>query len=306
MKCRGCGTPLHLSLVDLGTAPPSNAYLSAEQLDQAESWVPLRVLVCEACWLVQTEDYRAADTLFDPTYAYFSSYSSSWLEHAQRYVEAMIERFGLDADSRVIEIAANDGYLLQYVAAAGIPCLGVEPTASTAAAARARGLDIRECFFGASAADELREQGWAADLMVANNVLAHVPDINDFLQGFSRLLKATGVVTFEFPHLLRLMENQHFDTLLKHPDRTVFNQWHVQPGLTPNRDTIYHFDVFPTVLYSLGFRFPDNRLGLGGSGFGPPPALPADHDPQHFLNHVLNYSPKYLEFWHRTEKASSP
>ncbi|QNH03110.1 class I SAM-dependent methyltransferase [Pseudomonas sediminis] len=213
MKCRGCGTPLNLSLVDLGTAPPSNAYLSAEQLDQAESWVPLRVLVCEACWLVQTEDYRAADTLFDPTYAYFSSYSSSWLEHAQRYVEAMIERFGLDADSRVIEVAANDGYLLQYVAAAGIPCLGVEPTASTAAAARARGLDIRECFFGASAADELREQGWAADLMVANNVLAHVPDINDFLQGFSRLLKATGVVTFEFPHLLKLMENHQFDTL---------------------------------------------------------------------------------------------
>lgn len=213
MKCRGCGVPLHLCLIDLGTAPPSNAYLGVDQLDQAESWVPLRVMVCEACWLVQTEDYRSADTLFDPTYAYFSSYSSSWLEHARCYVDAMIARFGLSRDNCVVEIAANDGYLLQYVAAADIPCLGVEPTASTAAVARARGLEIRERFFGVAVADELRAQGWAADLMVANNVLAHVPDINDFLQGFSRLLKANGVVTFEFPHLLKLIESHQFDTL---------------------------------------------------------------------------------------------
>ena len=155
MKCRGCGVPLHLCLIDLGTAPPSNAYLGVDQLDQAESWVPLRVMVCEACWLVQTEDYRSADTLFDPTYAYFSSYSSSWLEHARCYVDAMIARFGLSRDNCVVEIAANDGYLLQYVAAADIPCLGVEPTASTAAVARARGLEIRERFFGVGVADEL-------------------------------------------------------------------------------------------------------------------------------------------------------
>ena len=213
MKCRGCGAGLHVPLIDLGTAPPSNAYLRADQLDQAEQWVPLRVQVCDSCWLVQTEDYRSADSLFDADYAYFSSYSSSWLEHAQRYVAQMVERFGLNAQSRVVEIAANDGYLLQYVAQRGIPCLGVEPTASTARAAREKGLQIRELFFGEETAAALAPEGWSADLMAANNVLAHVPDINDFLKGFATLLKPTGVATFEFPHLLRLMAEQQFDTL---------------------------------------------------------------------------------------------
>lgn len=245
MKCRGCGASLHLCLIDLGTAPPSNAYLGSDQLDQAESWVPLRVMVCETCWLVQTEDYRAAETLFDPTYAYFSSYSSSWLEHARRYVEAMIARFGLGRDSRVVEIAANDGYLLQYVAAAGIPCLGVEPTASTAAAARARGLDIRERFFGVAVADELRAQGWGADLMVANNVLAHVPDINDFLQGFSRLLKASGVVTFEFPHLLSLMQSHQFDTLY-HEHYSYLSLSAVQLLCQRNGLSVFDVEELPT------------------------------------------------------------
>ncbi len=213
MNCRGCGAHLHLPLIDLGTAPPSNAYVSVEQLDQSEQWVPLRVQVCEACWLVQTEDYRAADSLFDADYAYFSSFSSSWLAHAERYVSSMTERFGLTAQSRVVEIAANDGYLLQYVAARGIPCLGIEPTASTARAAREKGLEIRELFFGEAVGRKLAEEGWGADLMAANNVLAHVPDINDFLKGFAALLKPTGVVTFEFPHLLRLMAEHQFDTL---------------------------------------------------------------------------------------------
>lgn len=213
MNCRGCATPLSLSLIDLGTAPPSNAYLRADQLDQAEQWVPLKVMVCQHCWLVQTEDYRAADSLFDADYAYFSSYSSSWLVHAERYVEQMIGRFNLGPQSRVVEIAANDGYLLQYVAKRGIPCLGVEPTASTARAAREKGLVIRELFFGEQTAQSLVEQGWSADLMAANNVLAHVPDINDFLKGFAVLLKSGGVATFEFPHLLRLMAEHQFDTL---------------------------------------------------------------------------------------------
>ncbi|MVW76276.1 class I SAM-dependent methyltransferase [Pseudomonas xionganensis] len=213
MKCRGCGAALHLPLIDLGTAPPSNAYLRADQLDQAEQWVPLRVLVCDSCWLVQTEDFRSADSLFDADYAYFSSYSSSWLEHAQRYVAQMVERFGLNAQSRVVEVAANDGYLLQYVAQRGIPCLGIEPTASTARAAREKGLQIRELFFGEETAASLAAEGWRADLMAANNVLAHVPDINDFLKGFATLLKPSGVVTFEFPHLLRLMAENQFDTL---------------------------------------------------------------------------------------------
>ncbi|AZD07041.1 SAM-dependent methyltransferase [Pseudomonas chlororaphis] len=213
MNCRGCGTPLRLPLIDLGTSPPSNAYLRAEQLEQAEQWVPLKVQVCQACWLVQTEDYTRADSLFDADYAYFSSFSSTWLKHAERYVAEMVERFALGADSRVVEVAANDGYLLQYVAKRGIACLGVEPTHSTAQAARQKGLEIRELFFGREAARQLREEGWAADLMAANNVLAHVPDINDFLGGFASLLKPTGVATFEFPQLLTLMAGQQFDTL---------------------------------------------------------------------------------------------
>jgi len=213
MNCRGCGTRLSLPLIDLGTAPPSNAYLRAEQLAAAEAWVPLKVAVCEQCWLVQTEDYTRADVLFDADYAYFSSYSSSWLAHARDYVAQMVERFGLGAQSRVVEIAANDGYLLQYVAERGIPCLGVEPTRSTAQAAREKGLEIREVFFGQQAAEALASEGWSADLMAANNVLAHVPDINDFLRGFATLLKGNGVATFEFPHLLCLMAEHQFDTL---------------------------------------------------------------------------------------------
>ncbi|MBC3362533.1 class I SAM-dependent methyltransferase [Pseudomonas sp. SWRI154] len=213
MNCRGCGTALALPLIDLGTSPPSNAYVRADQLGQAEQWVPLKVAVCQQCWLVQTEDYTRADTLFDAEYAYFSSFSSTWLAHAERYVAEMAERFDLSDDSRVVEIAANDGYLLQYVARRGIPCLGVEPTRSTAEAARAKGLEIRELFFGREAAMQLKGEGWAADLMAANNVLAHVPDINDFLVGFATLLKPTGVATFEFPQLLTLMAGQQFDTL---------------------------------------------------------------------------------------------
>jgi len=213
MNCRGCAAPLSLPLIDLGTSPPSNAYVHAERLEQAEQWVPLKVAVCQQCWLVQTEDYTRADSLFDAEYAYFSSFSSTWLAHAERYVAEMVERFDLNADSRVVEVAANDGYLLQYVAARGIPCLGVEPTRSTAQAAREKGLQIREVFFGRDSAAQLKSEGWGADLMAANNVLAHVPDINDFLGGFASLLKPTGVATFEFPQLLTLMAGAQFDTL---------------------------------------------------------------------------------------------
>jgi 2-polyprenyl-3-methyl-5-hydroxy-6-metoxy-1,4-benzoquinol methylase len=213
MNCRGCATPLALPLIDLGTSPPSNAYVRADQLEQSEQWVPLKVAVCQQCWLVQTEDYTSADSLFDAEYAYFSSFSSTWLAHADQYVAEMVERFGLTGDSRVVEIAANDGYLLQYVAGRGIPCLGVEPTRSTAQAARGKGLEIRELFFGRDTASQLIADGWSADLMAANNVLAHVPDINDFLGGFATLLKPTGVATFEFPQVLTLMAGQQFDTL---------------------------------------------------------------------------------------------
>lgn len=213
MKCRHCGAELNLTLVDLGSAPPSNAYLTEQALHAPEKWFPLRVLVCTHCWLVQTEDFSQAHELFTAEYAYFSGFSSSWLAHCERYVAAMVERFDLTAASHVVEVAANDGYLLQYVKARDIPCTGIEPTASTAAAARAKGITIVEDFFGVRLAAELAAQGKQADVITANNVLAHVPDINDFVAGFTLLLKPQGVATFEFPHLLQLIANNQFDTI---------------------------------------------------------------------------------------------
>ena len=213
MKCRHCSAELELTLIDLGNAPPSNAYLTESALHIPEKWFPLRVLVCTECWLVQTEDYAGIKELFDSEYAYFSSFSTTWLRHAECYVTEMIERFELNASSSVIEVAANDGYLLQYVKAKGIPCLGIEPTASTAAAACKKGITIIGEFFGPQLARKLVAQGKQADLMVANNVLAHVPNINDFVQGFTQLLKPQGVATFEFPHLMRLVEQTQFDTI---------------------------------------------------------------------------------------------
>jgi len=213
MQCRHCRAPLTLTFVDLGSAPPSNAYLTAADLKKPELWYPLRVLVCSECRLVQTEDYAGANEIFTDSYAYFSSYSTSWLDHAQKYVTAVVDRFGLNASSLVVELAANDGYLLQYVQARGIPCIGVEPTASTANAARAKGIEIIEKFFGVQLAEEMLGQRRRADLIAANNVLAHVPDINDFVSGVALLLEHNGVATFEFPHLLNLVANNQFDTI---------------------------------------------------------------------------------------------
>ncbi|WP_257287074.1 class I SAM-dependent methyltransferase [Endozoicomonas sp. SESOKO2] len=213
MKCRHCNSDLVLSLVDLGSSPPSNAYLTNVSIEGPEKWFPLRVLVCEKCWLVQTEDFTDAEDLFDTEYAYFSSFSDSWLVHSKQYVHDMIDRFRLNSDSHVVEVAANDGYLLQYVKEAGIPCTGIEPTASTADAARKRGIPVIEEFFGIRLANELVQKGIQADLTVANNVLAHVPDINDFITGFTSLLKPKGVATFEFPHFLKLVNYNQFDTI---------------------------------------------------------------------------------------------
>jgi SAM-dependent methyltransferase len=213
MTCRHCGAELTLSFLDLGSAPPSNSYLNSEALHAPEKWYPLQVMVCTECWLVQTEDFADREELFSADYAYFSSFSDSWLRHARSYVDAMIERFAIGAGAHVVEVAANDGYLLQYVRERGIPCLGVEPTESTAAAARAKGIEIVESFFGRRLAGELRALGKAADLMVANNVLAHVPDINDFVSGFAILLKENGVATFEFPYLMQLVDGVQFDTV---------------------------------------------------------------------------------------------
>ena len=213
MNCRHCQSKLELSLVDLGSAPLSNGYLSASDLIAPEPWLPLNVMVCTRCWLAQTGVGVGEADVFAADYAYFSSYSSSWLQHAKDYVDAVVQRFGLTRDSRVVEVAANDGYLLQYVKALDIPCLGIEPTASTARAARAKGIDTVEDFFGVRLARELASRDGQSDLVVANNVLAHVPDIDDFVAGFRVLLKPSGVATFEFPHLLRLLTENQFDTV---------------------------------------------------------------------------------------------
>jgi SAM-dependent methyltransferase len=210
--CRHCKSPLTVPFLNLGSVPPSNAFLSEVQLNAKEIRYPLRLLVCSQCWLVQTEDYAGRETLFTEEYADFSSFSSSWLAHAKRFVDEMIVRFGLAADKTVVEIAANDGYLLQFVQQHGIDCYGIEPTQNTAEAARAKGIEIFCEFFGSEMAQRLAKQGCCADLVVSNNVLAHVPDINDFVSGFTFLLKPNGVASFEFPHLLQMVKYNQFDT----------------------------------------------------------------------------------------------
>jgi SAM-dependent methyltransferase len=260
MKCRHCQAELHIPLLDLGSAPPSNAYLTVQTLHAVEKHYPLRVLVCTQCWLVQTEDYAGADELFSSDYAYFSSISSSWLSHAEQYVNRMVQRFSLDARSHVVEVAANDGYLLQYVQQRGIPCLGIEPTASTASAARARGIAIVEAFYGRELAAHLIGEGKQADLIAANNVLAHVPDINDFVAGFATLLKPTGVATFEFPHLLNLIQQKQFDT--------VYHEHYSYLSLTAVR-TIFSanglgvFDVDELSTHGGSLRVYAQRLDVG-------------------------------------------
>ena len=245
MKCRHCAQALRLPFLDLGNAPPSNAYLGEAALHGPETWYPLRLLVCEACWLVQTEDHAGREQLFDADYAYFSSYSSSWLTHAKTYVQAMRERLALNAKSCVVEVAANDGYLLQYVREAGVPCYGIEPTASTAAAARAKGIEIVERFFGVALARELAAAGRQADLMAANNVLAHVPDINDFVGGFAVLLKEQGVATFEFPHLLRMVQECQFDTAY-HEHYSYLSLTAVQRIFAANGLQVFDVEELPT------------------------------------------------------------
>ncbi|MFK5997134.1 MAG: class I SAM-dependent methyltransferase [Rhodobacterales bacterium] len=213
MKCRHCHSELELEFLDLGNAPPSNAYLKPEDLRKPEITYPLRILTCTNCWLVQTEDYAQADALFSDDYAYFSSTSKGWLKHAADYCTMITKKLNLTSDSFIVELASNDGYLLKNFVAAGMPCLGIEPTKSTADAARTIGVPVREQFFGKSVGQKMAADGEQADLVLGNNVYAHVPDINDFTQGVAALLKPNGVVTFEFPHLLRLIAQNQFDTV---------------------------------------------------------------------------------------------
>jgi hypothetical protein len=211
-SCRFCGAALRHSFVDLGMSPLCESYLRVDQLNQREPFFPLHVYVCERCFLVQLQEYVRVEEIFTE-YAYFSSYSDSWLDHARRYTELMIERFALDANRFVVELASNDGYLLRNFVMRGIPCLGIEPAANVAAVAVRQGVPSRVAFFGKALAEELTREGIRADLLLGNNVLAQVPDINDFVAGMAVLMKPTGVLTMEFPHLVQLMKQNQFDTI---------------------------------------------------------------------------------------------
>jgi 2-polyprenyl-3-methyl-5-hydroxy-6-metoxy-1,4-benzoquinol methylase len=213
MQCRFCKTELTHTFIDLFNSPASNSFLTKEQLNEPETFYPLKVYTCHHCFLVQVDEYKKSDSIFDSSYVYFSSYSTSWLEHARNYVEKMIDRFAFDQRSQVVEIASNDGYLLQYFVQKNIPVLGIEPTSNTAAVAKTKGVDSVVDFFGIRLAKELVAKNKRADLLLGNNVLAHVPDIVDFTQGLKILLSERGVVTMEFPHLLQLVENNQFDTI---------------------------------------------------------------------------------------------
>ncbi len=213
MQCRFCKTTLEHIFIDLQNAPASNSFLTTDQLNEPEVFYPLKVYICHRCFLVQIDEYKTSDAIFNNEYVYFSSYSTTWLKHAEAYCEMMVKRFGFDSHSRIIEVASNDGYLLQYFKKKGIPVLGVEPTANTAEVAMARGIDCIIDFFGVRLAEALAANGTKADLLLGNNVLAHVPDIVDFVAGIKIILKPRGIATMEFPHLMQLVDQVQFDTI---------------------------------------------------------------------------------------------
>jgi hypothetical protein len=213
MQCRFCKSDLTNTFIDLGNSPASNSFLNKEELNEPEIFFPLKVYTCVKCFLVQVDEYKKSDAIFSNDYVYFSSYSTSWLAHAEKYTKMMIARFGFNESSQVIEIASNDGYLLQYFKKAAVPVLGIEPTANTAKVAADKGIESIVDFFGVSLANKLAAKGRKADLLLGNNVLAHVPDIVDFVGGMKVILNDTGVITMEFPHLMQLVDNNQFDTI---------------------------------------------------------------------------------------------
>ncbi len=213
MKCRFCNKEIITEFIDLVNSPASNSFLNKEQLYEPETYYPLKVFVCDSCFLVQVDEYKSFDSIFDNNYAYFSSFSTSWLKHCSNYVEKMINLLNLNSNSQVVEIASNDGYLLQYFLPHQIKVLGIEPTKNTADVAILKGIPCITEFFGVELANELVEKGRKADLLIGNNVLAHVPNINDFVNGLKILLSENGVITMEFPHLIELIENNQFDTI---------------------------------------------------------------------------------------------
>jgi SAM-dependent methyltransferase len=243
-NCRLCGAPLEDVVADLGVSPVANDFLREEDLGRMEPFYPLCALVCARCLLVQLEAFEPPDRIFSDDYAYFSSFSTGWLEHSRRYTNAIAERLALDETSKVVEIASNDGYLLQYFVERGIPVLGVEPTANTAAAAIAKGVPTEVRFFGREAAADLKAEH-TADLLIANNVLAHVPDLNDFVAGLATLLAREGVLTIEFPHLLRLLEEAQFDTIY-HEHYSYFSLLTATRALERHGLAIFDVEELPT------------------------------------------------------------
>jgi len=243
-KCRFCGTPLKYSLADLGMSPLANSYLKHEDLHQMESFYPLRLYVCENCYLVQLPECQSPEKIFSD-YAYFSSYSESWLNHARAYTKLMIERFGFNSNSQVVELASNDGYLLQYFKEKGVPVLGVEPAQNVARVAESAGVPTIVKFFGVQTATELAGEGKQADLLLGNNVLAHVPALNDFVEGMKILLKPQGIITMEFPHLMRLMAENQFDTIY-HEHFSYFSFITVEKVFNAHGLTLFDVDELST------------------------------------------------------------
>lgn len=213
MNCRFCGKILTHEFIDLINAPPSNAFLTKEQLNEPEVFYPLKLYACDSCFLVQIDEYRKSSDIFDSKYIYFSSFSRTWLEHVKKYANTMIDKYRYDQNSRIVEIASNDGYLLQFFKERGVPSLGIEPAEGTAVEARKKGIETIVDFFGKRLANSLADQDKKADLLIGNNVLAHVPDLNDFVAGLKIALKPSGIITMEFPHLMRLVDNSQFDTI---------------------------------------------------------------------------------------------
>lgn len=245
MKCRFCQNEVTVEFIDLVNSPASNSFLTREQLNEPETYYPLKVYVCDKCFLVQIDEYKKSDAIFNNSYAYFSSYSTSWLQHSKNYVAKVVERFGLNASSHVAEIASNDGYLLQYFLPYGIPVLGIEPTKNTAEVAILKGIPCITEFFGTRLANELVGMGRKASLLIGNNVLAHVPDIMDFVAGMKIFLAEDGVITMEFPHLLNLIEQAQFDTIY-HEHFSYLSLSAVEKIFAANGLTVFDVEELPT------------------------------------------------------------
>jgi len=245
VNCRFCNTPLHFEFLDLVNSPPSNSFLSIDQLNEPEVFFPLRVWVCDNCFLVQIDEYEKSSAIFNNDYVYFSSFSKSWLNHAKKYCEEVVKRLSLNEDSKVIEIASNDGYLLQFFLEKKIPVLGIEPTKNTASIAIEKGIETVTEFFGTTLAEELVKKGIQADLLIGNNVLAHVPNINDFIAGMKQILSSKGTITLEFPHLIQMINKNQFDTIY-HEHFSYLSLYTVQKIFFQQELEIYDVDEIST------------------------------------------------------------